>query len=172
MSKVEDTQKPSFTSKAKPVLMGLFAAGIAGVAVYALGWWQGQATVDSGKQQVETIKQELQTSQQQVNTFKNRGYLMQARAALFNAAVDLDQRNFGVANLHLQEAANALAQVKENGNKINLVKLGELQKKISQTNINVAINLEEQRQKVLAFVNDLNSLIPDELKKISESPAK
>lgn len=167
MNKIEDTPKGLLTSKVKLIAVGFLAAIVAGAVLYAFGWWQGSKSVDSGEEEINKINQELQVSQQQVNLLQNRSYLMQARAALFESAVDLDQRNFGMANVRLQEAANALGQVKDGQNKLDVVKLGELRQKIAQTNINVAVNLEAQRQKILSFVRELNGLIPEEFKQVS-----
>ncbi len=172
MNKIDGIQKDSSRSQWKTIATSLLLAVITGVVLYVFGWWQGSKSVDSGEKEISKIQQELQASQQQVNLLKNRSYLMQARAALFQSTVDLDQRNFGVANGSLQEAATVLAQVKDGENKLDVVKLGELQKKIAKTNINVAVNLEAQRQQILGFVRELNSLIPEEFKQVSTEQTK
>lgn len=163
MDKVEDTRKPSLPDQAKKILLGFFVMAIAGAVLYGLGWQQGRSQAQSSQQKLKSLEKELQVSQGQVNSLKNRNSLTQARAALLQTAVDLDQRNFGVANTNLQVAATALSQIQRSDN-IDMAKLTELQKNIAQTNINVAVNLEEQRQKILIFVSDLNKLIPDDLK--------
>ena len=87
---------------------------------------------------------------------------MQARAALYHCAVDLDQRNFGTANTRLQEASTALSKIEDTSGSLDTQKISSLQKNISQANINVAVNLEKQRRQVLNYVTQLNTLIPEE----------
>ncbi|MDP2210338.1 MAG: hypothetical protein Q8J63_01205, partial [Candidatus Aquicultor sp.] len=100
-------------------------------------------------------------TQGQLAVQMNRALLMQARAALYRTAVDLDRRNFGIANTHLQEAATALRKIDDESGGLNLARLNTLQSAISETDINVAVNLQEQRAKVLGFTDELNALVPE-----------
>ncbi|MEM7725330.1 MAG: hypothetical protein AAF208_03035 [Cyanobacteria bacterium P01_A01_bin.45] len=160
MSEAVETNKSSVFSKVKQALIGIIVATMVGAGIFALGWWQGNSKANSeqnlGDRQVELLENQLEKA-------RNYGYLMQARAELYHTAVDLDRRNFGTANTRLQEAAIALGKVKDASGNIDTGKVSSLQKDISQMNINVAVNLEEQRQKVLGLVNKLNRLIPEDL---------
>ncbi len=161
----EDTKKP-LSNRVKKILTSVAIAVVAGAAIYGIGWWQGSAGIasreDRQKNEITAVQQELQQTKAQLAAVQNYSYLMQARAALFHTAVDLDRRNFGTANTHLQEAAAALNKVKDNSGVLKMDKLSSLQKAIAQSNINVAVNLEEQRTRVLNFVKQLDALIPEE----------
>ena len=162
MSDTVETNKTLRFAKIKLILIGVGATIVTGAAIYGIGWWQGRSHVSVGDEEVKSVRQELQQTQNQLEAVRNYAYLMQARAALYHSAVDLDQRNFGTANTRLQEASTALGQVKDNSGTLDINKISSLQKNISQTNINVAVNLEKQRRQILKHVNQLNSLIPEE----------
>ena len=162
MSDTVETNKTLTFPKIKLILIGIGATIVTGTAIYGVGWWQGRSHVSVEDEEIKSVRQELQQTQSQLEAVGNYAYLMQARAALYHSAVDLDQRNFGTANTRLQEASTALGQVKDNNGTLDINKISSLQKNISQTNINVAVNLEKQRRQILKHVNQLNSLIPEE----------
>ncbi len=158
--KTTDTNnKSSGFSKFKKILIGIVVATIAGAALYGAGWWQGRSQFSSDD---EPIKQELQQTKELLNTATNRAYLMEARGDLYDVTVNLDARNFGMANTRLQEAAAALGKVEDADGSLNINKIQELQNAVAKKNINVAVNLEQQRNTVLSYINVLNKLIPAE----------
>ena len=105
----------------------------------------------------------MQQANEQVATLTERGHLMQGQLFLYRTAVDLDQRNFGIANTNLKNAAASLAQAKSND------KVSSLHDAIAATNINVATSLETQRDKVLSFVRQLDALVPPAEMPLSET---
>ncbi len=138
--------KGSAFAKFKKILIGMVVATIAGAALYGAGWWQGRS----------------QFSSDVLNRATNRAYLMEARGDLYDVTVNLDERNFGMANTRLQEAAAALGKIEDTDGNLNISKIQELQKAVAKKNINVAVNLEQQRNTVLSYINVLNKLIPAE----------
>ncbi len=154
----DQNEKGSGFSKFKKILIGVVIATIAGATLYGAGWWQGRSQFAGDD---EPIKRELQQTKELLNTAANRAYLMEARGDLYDVTVNLDERNFGMANTRLQEAAAALGKVEDDGN-LNISKIQELQKAVAKKNINVAVNLEQQRNSVLSYINVLNKLIPAE----------
>ncbi|MEO0684925.1 MAG: hypothetical protein AAFY76_07725 [Cyanobacteria bacterium J06649_11] len=153
--------KGSAFSQFKKVLIGIVIAIIAGAALYGAGWFQARSQFSSDD---EEIKQELQQVKEQLITERNRTYLMEARGDLYDVTVNLDERNFGMANTRLQEAAAALGKVEDADSNLNISKIQELQQAVAKKNINVAVNLEQQRNTVLSYINVLNKLIPAEEK--------
>ena len=104
--KTTDTNdKGSAFSKFKQILIVIVVATIVGAALYGAGWWQGRSQFSDDD---EPIKRELQQTKELLNTATNRAYLMEARGDLYDVTVNLDERNFGMANTRLQEAAAAL----------------------------------------------------------------
>ncbi len=155
----DKTKKGSLFSTLKKILISIVIATITGGVLYGVGWWQGRSHFSSDDDQ---IKLELKQTKEQLNIAINRAYLMEARSDLYDSTVNLDQRNFGVANTRLQEAAAALGKVEDANGTLNINKIKELQKAIAKQNINVAVNLEQQRNIVLSYINVLNKLIPAE----------
>lgn len=145
----------------KWAIIGAIALLVA-LCLYGFGRYQGNAALNAQRTEydakLKTSQDELQKAQAQVLAAQNRAYLMEARAALYRTATDLDGRNFGTANSHLQEAAAALGKVDKAGS--DGAQLESLQRDIAAKNINVAINLGSQRAQVLEFAKQLNALVP------------
>ncbi|MEM9926939.1 MAG: hypothetical protein AAF915_24875 [Cyanobacteria bacterium P01_D01_bin.50] len=159
-------KKGSIFSTLKKILIGIVLTTITGAALYGAGWWKGRSQFSSDdqpiKRELEQAKKQLTGVKEQLITERNRTYLMEARGDLYDTTVNLDQRNFGMANTRLQEAAVALGKVEDLNGTLNINKIKELQTAISKMNINVAVDLEKQRNTVLSYVNVLNQLIPAE----------
>lgn len=162
----DKTNKGSLLSKFKKILISIVILAIGGVALYGAGWFQARSQFSSDdepiKQELEQAKEQLNQVKEQLITERNRTYLMEARGDLYDTTVNLDERNFGTANTRLQEAAAALGKVEDVNGSVNINKVKELQNAISKTNLNVAVNLEKQRNTVLSYINVLNKLIPAE----------
>ncbi|AFY54022.1 hypothetical protein Riv7116_1461 [Rivularia sp. PCC 7116] len=155
----DESNQGSGFSKFKKILIGIVIATIAGAALYGAGWFQARSQFSSDD---DEIKQELQQTKELLNTATNRAYLMEARGDLYDTTVNLDERNFGMANTRLQEAAAALGKIEDTDGNLNIDKIQELQEAVAKKNINVAVNLEQQRNTVLSYINVLNKLIPAE----------
>lgn len=86
--------------------------------------------------------------------------LQSARAHLYQSAVDLDRRNFGIANTNVRAAGAALAQVtvaQPSGASAQL--LTRLRADLAGLNLNVAVNLREQRTRVLDLAERATRLV-------------
>lgn len=153
----DKTNKGSIFSKIKKILISIVIVTITGAALYGAGWWQGRSQFYSDD---ESIERELRAAKEDLITARNRTYLMEARGDLYDTTVNLDERNFGMANTRLQQAAAALGKVEDVNGNLNINKIRELQKAIASKNVNVAVNLEQQRNTILSYVNVLNKLIP------------
>ncbi len=162
----DKTNKGSLVSKLKKILISIVILAISGVALYGAGWFQASSQFSSDdrktQQELEQAKEKLNQVKEQLITERNRTYLMEARGDLYDTAVNLDERNFGTANTRLQEAAAALGKIDDVNGSVNIKKVKELQNAIAKKNLNVAVNLEKQRNTVLSYINVLNKLIPAE----------
>lgn len=149
------------------LLVALGIAIVIGVALYFGGLKQGQGELAAQKthyeQQVQAGKTALGESQAELAGVRNHNHLMQARVALYRTAIDLDQRNFGIANQRLHEVTDALDQIKTGDTKtagggIDTAKVAALRKSIASSNINVATNLQQQRAQILDFATRLDAI--------------
>lgn len=73
------------------------------------------------------------------------------------ALLALDARNFGIAESHLREAERILAPIAS-----EVAGLPEVLARVAKTDIEVASNLEEQRQSVLSLIGELDAVIAAE----------
>ncbi|HPL62670.1 MAG TPA: hypothetical protein PK587_02785 [Syntrophales bacterium] len=144
-------------SNTKAILIGVLAAALVIVLSYFIGLRQGRAELEA--RQTEFQKQ-LQTLQQQASAAENRSLLLAARLDLYRTAMDLDQRNFGLANTHLQGSAARLSRVNPAAIGVDPAKLESVHRDIAGSGIKVADNLEEQRNRILVLLSQIEALEP------------
>ncbi|OPY13469.1 MAG: hypothetical protein A4E70_00776 [Syntrophus sp. PtaU1.Bin005] len=139
--------------------LGIIAAVVVVLcaALYLGGMWHGRSQVNAQK---EKCLQQLKESEARRIAAENSTHLLKARTALFQTLFDLDQRNFGLANGHLREADAPLSKLNAASLGIDKAHLDELRREIAGTNIQVAIDLEVQRNLILNFERRLDNLIP------------
>ncbi len=155
---------PQPASNSKSILIGIAVVVVMIFAAFGVGLWQGrlQLVVQNSRheQEISKLNNKISLTEVELNAAENRGYLFQARAALYRSAIDLDNRNFGTANAHLKEAAESLSKIKSKNATMKVAGIGNLRDAIAKTNINVAVDLEQQRAQVLSFAKQLTELNP------------
>jgi len=120
--------------------------------VLLVGWLLGRAQVSELRTQVQTLEQQ--------RTFEaSRANANEALALLYRAALDLDARNFGVANDRLNAAAELLNRADAAALGVSEQALADLQQSLAQTDLRVAEDLEPQRAQVLRFAAELRDLV-------------
>ncbi len=151
------TGVPAKGDKVKMYLIGALVVFVLGVMLYFVGLMAGKAQLAAQEAKFGVERNGLQSQVKTAETARDaaldRSAMMETRAALYRTAIDLDARNFGTANTHLKEAATALSSVKGSNT-------SGLQGEIGATDLNVAVNLGDQRQKVLGFAEQLNKMMP------------
>lgn len=164
-SKAVPSGKSKPASSGKTILTVIIIVACMIFAAFGIGFWQGrlQLIVEHARheQAITKLNATITQAQSDLIIAQNRGELMQARAALYRSAIDLDKRNFGTANLDLKEAAQSLGKINNSSSELKSSEIAQLRDAISKTNINVAVNLEVQRAQVLDFATKLNELIPE-----------
>jgi hypothetical protein len=110
------------------------------------------------EQRISLMQNQLQATQGELASARNRNQLLMARTDLYRAAAALDLRNFGIANTHLRQAEQALGRVDASGANLDTSKLNQLRSSIDSLNINVATNLQDQRNQVLDLATQLDSM--------------
>lgn len=140
------------SSRSKTILIGIVIAVLIAIGLFVAGLVKGRAPIAG-------LQTQLAQTQTQLVISQNHAYLLQAQVALYHTAIDLDQRNFGTANNRLREAADALGKVTQDSSNIDINAIAQLRSSISVMNINVAVNLEDQRAQVLKFATQLDGLM-------------
>jgi len=144
-------------NKAKSVGVVVIVAVALAIALYLGGLWHGRSQATAQKEQ---CLQQLKDRDTRLVAAENQVHFFKARTALFQTALDLDQRNFGLANAHLREADDPLKRLNAGSLGINKPLLDALRQEVAITNIQVAIDLEVPRNQILNFEKRLDSLIP------------
>ncbi len=146
-------------------LIGAVVLVVLAGGLYFWGLHQGRGELAAQKTQYESrissVQADLQKQTVELATANNRIAFLQARASIYRTAVDLDRRNFGTANEHLQEAVAFLGKVSGGGAGLDMDQLEVVRTSISQMNINVATDLETQRDQVLKLGSQLDAMMPD-----------
>jgi hypothetical protein len=150
-------------SKVKRILIGIAAALVLAAILYGVGLSQGRAQLAAQKTgydgQIQRLQAQVDVGKKELAAAQNGTRLVQARAGLYRTALDLERRNFGTANTHLQESAAMLGQVQGGGN-LDIARLGALKENLAKTDINVATDLEGQRKQMLDFARQVEDLTP------------
>ena len=146
------------------IAIAVAAALLLGAVLYFAGSWQARGEAGSVRlefeRQLSDAQTQLQQAQERLAAAEDRNHLLLALGTLYQAVIDLDQRNFGVANTHLREAGTALRSVSATTGVVDTERLGTLQRAIEGTDLNVAINLQAHRARVLEFAAQLQALVP------------
>lgn len=139
---------------ATAVAVVLFAAGYITASIQASSRMDAQK---AGYEQAALASQnELQSAQQALARTAERNLLLSASAALYRTSADLDDRNFGTANAHLQAAAAAINEAAKTSANPDLARLGTV---LGQMDINVATDLAAQRSSVLQLAAEIDGLL-------------
>lgn len=150
----------------KGVAIGVVAAVALAAALYFTGRWQ-ERNLAVGEHaelatQVEAAQAELAQAQARVAAAEDRSRLLRARSLLFETALDLERRNFGTANQRLEAAAEELTAVGSDGGGLDPAQLEALRRRVEETDLNVATNLQTQRDQVLQLITRLDELMSAE----------
>ncbi|MEO6169432.1 MAG: hypothetical protein ABIO84_00595 [Lysobacter sp.] len=148
------------SSKVILIALGIFV--VVAAVLYYVGMTQGRKELAAQKtqyeQQLQQSTQALDKSGAELADVRNRNHLMHARVAIYQTAIDLDQRNFGVASDRLHEAADALGNIGSGSSGIDVAKVATLKQTIETSDFTVAADLESQRARVLAFAAELDAI--------------
>ncbi|PYE56593.1 hypothetical protein [Deinococcus yavapaiensis] len=128
--------------------MRLLLALVLGVVLFGAGWYVGQGPVAG-------LRSNLNDTTKQRDDARVVALVQSTRASLYQSAADLDRRNFGTANTNLQNAAATLARVPADRQTSDL---RALQSRIAATNVNVAVDLRQQRTTILDFADRVTRL--------------
>jgi predicted negative regulator of RcsB-dependent stress response len=157
-----DTGNPTSPSRFKTLKLVLLATVVAIVLVaagYLTASIQGSSRIAAQtaehEQALLAIQKDLQGAQQALASTLERNQLLSASAALYRTSADLDDRNFGTANAHLQEAAAAMDKAAEGAANPEFARLSTA---LGQMDINVATDLAAQRSSVLQLAAEIDGL--------------
>lgn len=160
-----DSTRNDHTVSTQTLLIALGVVALIAAGLYFVGLNQGRKELAAQKtdyeQQVDERNQALSKSEAELAGVRNRNHLMHARVAIYRTAVDLDQRNFGIASGRLDEAADALGEIGNQSSGIDVARVTALKESIETSDFTVGADLESQRTRVLDFAAQLDSIAED-----------
>lgn len=134
------------------------------VVVAALGWWLGRAGPLARVAELEGGLAQMQARAEAAE--RDHGHalaksaLLQVQVSLMQAAIELDQRNFGIANGHVAAARQALATLDAAALGVDANQLDELEAALDDTDLAVATDFGAQRQVLVDLVARVQALAP------------
>lgn len=135
------------------------------LAVYLAATWQergrASATVAELEQRITALEADRDSTAADLSTAEARIQLLRARALLFETALDLERRNFGVANERLDAASERLASVDAGAAGISEPQLEALRSQIAEADLRVAEDLAGQREQILGYARQLEEMMPE-----------
>lgn len=135
------------------------------IVLLALAWWQGGAAPRAEVTQLNT--ELVQTHDAQARAEMEREEiratltLREAQVALLEANMELDRRNFGIANQHIERAAERLGEINAETLSLDATLLESLREELAGTNLNLATDLAEQRAQLTRLAGEIHDLATD-----------
>ncbi|MDQ3269866.1 MAG: hypothetical protein M3Q11_06725 [Pseudomonadota bacterium] len=163
MNTSESEHRPARASSARNLIIAAVAIAlliILGVYLWGNAQTRNQLSAQQTEhdQRIGQLQSQLQATQGELASARSRNQLLMARTDLYRAAAALDLRNFGIANTHLRQAEQALGKVDASNANLDAAKLNQLRSSIDALDINVATNLQDQRNRVLEVASRLDAI--------------
>ncbi|MFC4728526.1 hypothetical protein [Coralloluteibacterium thermophilus] len=137
---------------------------VAAILLFALGFWAGRAgpkaEVAELTTQLEGAREEAAQATRSRDEAVARLAVRDAQAAVVQAGVELERRNFGLVETHLQRAAARLGEVDGAAVGLDPQRLAGLRDRIGGTRIAVTNDLATQRQTLQALTEEVDALLP------------
>jgi hypothetical protein len=131
-------------------LVALAVVLVAALVFFFVGRMQGRAPVPA-------LEARAAAAEAQLAAVQDRARLNEALALTYRAALDLDARNFGLANERLRAAARALDGLSV----VDGTEVDELRRALAAHDVTVAADLAAQRARVLEFAAQIEALRQD-----------
>jgi len=156
---VDDNEKTSFLTpgRVRALIVLVLVIVIAGA-----GWWFGRsgptAEVAQLNQELEQARAQVLASERLRDETIAAAELQKAHIELLEALNELDRRNFGMVDGHLDQVRAHLAKVDAEILGIDAEALAALRQDLENVTLSVAADLNEQRQRLLGFDTRLRAL--------------
>ena len=137
-------------ARMKQALIVVAVMLVVGVLFFFIGLIQG-------KKPIPDLESRTAAAEAQLGVVQDRAALNEALALTYRTTIDLDTRNFGLANDRLHAAAAAL-----NGlHMADGTAVDDLRRAMAETDLTVGTDLAVQRAQVLTFAQEIEALRQD-----------
>ncbi|NUL82909.1 MAG: hypothetical protein HUU60_09335 [Armatimonadetes bacterium] len=146
-----------------PILAG--SGAFLALALFGTGFYLGQSgqakRTDDVKQQLSIARQAHQVAGTEVKQLLAVNDLLRARGLTYRASLELDRRNFGLANDYLRRAAQAADRADADAARADRAKLSEAKEKLAKTSVEPSADLETQRKAVIDIAILLDEILDE-----------
>ena len=146
-------------SKGKNILIFAGVAVLAIVIAYAAGRMQTSFKIDAAEQAAnEKVEKQTKRADElaaKLADSEAKVAKLEARRHLSLTLMAMDNRNFGIAQKHLEAAAKVLKQPETKAGK-----LGELSAQIAKTRLVATENMAKQREKITGWMEQIDDAVP------------
>ncbi len=151
----------------RSIILILVIVVLAMVGAYFAGLTQGRSDLSAQKANFERQLSDLQRS---MALSESRNALSKAQLSLCRTSFDLDQKNFGLANTHIREAAAALSLVSPVLIGTDPGRFEEIRRRLSAINLEVSSNTEKEKVEIQNILAELEALAKSPLKAEVRTP--
>lgn len=152
MDEKSTTQSTGAAPKLRRALIWVLVCLVVAAGLYVVGYVNGRS-------QVAELRTRLDAAQESLARATEQRDVALARALLYQAATDLEERNFGKAQDRISQASASLAALPAGGGEAGDA-IRAVQKRVEETRIDVSTNVEAQRAAILEMAKRLDSLQP------------
>lgn len=156
---VGESRWPALGHRAKTIVIGVLAVVLASLIVFLgtrMAWTSDR----------RTLQREHETRYRQVATAlaatSDTNSLLRARGHLFDALTELDRRNFGLAQGHVEHAKSLLGAINPSALDLDVRQLDAARGAVESLTVAVQPNLAAQRARFNDAVERLGRVIPQE----------
>lgn len=126
---------------------------------FGAGFLVGAGPIDDLSQRMAAVEDRAQESESRAEELEGRLHAHRSLSLVYWAMLDMDDRNFGTANEHLEQAADALAQANPEALGSTPAELESIRRELEETDVRVAADLAEQRDRLSELARRLATLL-------------
>lgn len=156
---MDDTEKTGFLTPGRVRVMLVLLAVI---VIAGAGWWFGRsgptAQIAQLNEELVQARTQLEASERLRDETIAAAELRKAHIELLEGLNELDRRNFGMVDGHLERTRSHLAKVDAEALGIDAAALASLRQELEGVSLSVSADLNEQRQKLLGFDAQIRAL--------------
>lgn len=143
------------TSFWAPMRIRIAIVAVLAIFLWGLGWWMGRSgPVEQSRllqDKLALVEKQASDGERDRLRMGGRNSMLRAHVALLQAINELDQRNFGLAEVNFQQSRASLEKVDAAKAGVDASALASLKEQLSAYSLVVATDLNVQRQDLLAF---------------------
>lgn len=150
---VNEREPSSWSRKLKRLAFVVIGAIVGLGAAYGFGWWQASRLIDQERGEKERAVQAKAMLEQKLSSERDALQRLESRRQLHLSLLALDQRNFGIAQEHIEKAVRLLAG-RSSGD------LEALRASLAELRLLATEDLADQRVRLIEVIRRFDRAVP------------